>query len=213
MPLLFRDVRMRQDDEAWRLRRQWEFGKRFLYRWNDADRLFFRARAAVALLALRCWPPPSSSGRAGTGACPRPRLALLLCVLSPDVLAHGQIVSTDLGAALFIFLAVVAFERATERATWGRVLAAGAALGAALATKYSAWSLLPVLGALAARPCSGASRCGWRSRAPDGDPRAGRSPRRVLDVLLVLAIMAAVALARDLGGVPVPAVLQRRTRR
>ena len=42
---------MRPDDEAWRLRRQWEFGKRFLYRWNDADRLFFRSRAAIALLA------------------------------------------------------------------------------------------------------------------------------------------------------------------
>ena len=38
------DVQLRPDDEAWRLRRQWEFGRRFLYRWNDADRLLFWGR-------------------------------------------------------------------------------------------------------------------------------------------------------------------------
>jgi len=77
---------------------------------------------------------------------PRPAaLALVLCVLNPEMLAHGQLVTTDLGAALFIFLAVAAFERVTEQVTPGRVLAAGAALGAALATKFSALVLLPVL--------------------------------------------------------------------
>lgn len=192
-PLLFMDVRMRPDDEAWRLRRQWEFGKRFLYRWNDADRLFFRTRAAMATLACvlaagvflwtrRHWGLAAAS------------LALLLCVLSPDVLAHGQIVSTDLGAALFVFLAVAAFERATERATWGRVLAAGAALGAALATKYSALVLLPVLAALAAGSVF------WRepmrmalARVRAATPEPGDRRGRVLDVLVVLATMVLVA--------------------
>src|SRR5207244_73599 len=44
LPLLFMDVTIKPDDEAWALRRQWEFGKRFLYRWNDADRLLFWGR-------------------------------------------------------------------------------------------------------------------------------------------------------------------------
>ena len=193
VPLLFMDVHMRPDDEAWRLRRQWEFGKRFLYRWNDADRLFFWTRTAVACLACvlaaavflwarRHWGLPAAS------------LALLLCVLSPDVLAHGQIVSTDLGAALFIFLAVAAFERATERATWGRVAAAGAAFGAALATKYSALVLLPVLGALAAGTVA------WRqpiamelTGVRTGSPEPGDRRRRAVDVLVVLVLMVLVA--------------------
>ena len=50
------------------------------------------------------------------GRRPRPRSALLLAVTSPDVLAHGQLVTTDMGAALFIFATVVAFERLTSRA-------------------------------------------------------------------------------------------------
>jgi hypothetical protein len=147
-PLVLGGVHMKPDDGAWRLRRQWEFGKRFLYRWNDADTLFRRSRTAIALLACALAAGVFAWTRRHWGL-PAGTLALFVCVLSPDVLAHGQIVSTDLGAALFIFLTVAAFERATERATWGRLAAAGAAFGAALATKYSALVLLPVLGLLA----------------------------------------------------------------
>ena len=81
---------------------------------------------------------------------PAAALALLLAVTSPDVLAHGQLVTTDLGAALFIFAAVAAFERMTARLTATRVALAGLALGAALATKFSSFILFPVLAALAA---------------------------------------------------------------
>jgi hypothetical protein len=192
-PLVFLDVRMRPDDEAWRLRRQWEFGKRFLYRWNDADRLFFWTRTAVALLACVLAAAVFAWTRRhwGLGAA---SLALFLCVLSPDVLAHGQIVSTDLGAALFIFLAVAAFERATDRATWARVLSAGAAFGAALATKYSALVLVPVLALLAV------ATAGWGEpmrmelfRVRSGTPEPGDRRRRALDVAIVLVILVLAA--------------------
>ena len=192
-PLVFLDVTMRPDDEAWRLRRQWEFGRRFLYVWNDADRLFLWTRGAMTLLACALAAGVFAWTRRHWGL-PAASLALLLCVLSPDVLAHGQIVSTDIGAALFIFLAVAAFERATEHATWPRVLAAGAAFGGALATKYSALVLVPVLGMLAlATPW-------WRVPMRMGlthlrtiTPEAGDRRRRVLDVLVVLGVMVAVA--------------------
>ncbi len=192
-PLVLLDVRMRPDDEAWRLRRQWEFGKRFLYRWNDADRLFLWARSAVALLACALAAAVFGWARRHWGL-PAASLALLLCVLSPDVLAHGQIVSTDLGAALFVFLAVAAAERATERATWGRVLAAGAAFGAALATKYSALVLLPVLGLLAvATPFWSEPMRMELARLRVGTPEAGDRGRRALDVLVVVGVMILVA--------------------
>jgi hypothetical protein len=70
-------------------------------------------------------------------------------VLSPDVLAHGHLVTTDLGLSLFFFLSVVAFERLSERATQRMLVLAGLALGAAFATKFSAPILLPVLVVLA----------------------------------------------------------------
>jgi hypothetical protein len=72
-------------------------------------------------------------------------MAVGLAALSPDVLAHGTLVTTDLGFALFFFLSVVAFTRLCERATPGRLSNAGAATGAAFATKFSAPILLPLL--------------------------------------------------------------------
>jgi 4-amino-4-deoxy-L-arabinose transferase-like glycosyltransferase len=141
-------VTIKPDDEAWALRRQWEFGKRFLYRWNDADRLLFWGRLPIvalgALLGLSVffWTRHRYGLRAAS-------LALFLCVLSPDVLAHGQLVTTDVGIALFMFLSVVAFDAASRRVSPGRVALAGLAAGAAFATKFSAVLLLPILAALA----------------------------------------------------------------
>jgi hypothetical protein len=191
-PLAIGGAHMKRDDEAWRQRRQWEFGKRFLYRWNDADTLFRRSRTAVALLACGLAAAVFAWTRRHWGL-PAGALALFLCALSPDVLAHGQIVSTDLGAALFVFVSVATFERVTERASWGRLLAAGAALGAALATKFSALVLVPVLGLLAIasvfwrEPIAMALR-GIRNGTEPSDRRG-----RARDVVLVLVGMLLVA--------------------
>jgi len=76
-------------------------------------------------------------------------LAVLLYALDPDMLAHGQVVTNDLGLTLFLFATVVAFERVCERVTLLRVALAGLALGAALATKFSGVALFPILGVLA----------------------------------------------------------------
>jgi Dolichyl-phosphate-mannose-protein mannosyltransferase len=76
-------------------------------------------------------------------------VALVLAALSPDLLAHGQLVTTDMGAAACMFLSVVAFDALLRRPTAARLLLSGAALGAALATKFSALGLGPILLALA----------------------------------------------------------------
>jgi hypothetical protein len=146
-PLMAMDVRFPADDPAWRMGRPYEVGRRFLYRWNDGDRLLLRGRVMVLLLAAAMAAIVFLWTRA-TWGFPAAALALLLAVTSPDVLAHGQLVTTDMGAALFIFAGVAAFERMTARLTVARVLLAGLALGAALATKFSAVILFPVLAAL-----------------------------------------------------------------
>jgi hypothetical protein len=192
VPLLMMDVQLKPDDEAWRLRRQWEFGRRFLYRWNDADRLLLRARLVIVALGALLGVAVFLRARRGWGLAAG-GLALFLCALSPDVLAHGQIVTTDVGAALFMFLAVVAFERLVERATAGRLLAAGLAAGAAVATKFSMLVLAPILAVLAAvavlsrEPVTRA----WRGDAARDIP--GRAARAA-HVLLLLAGIAAIAL-------------------
>jgi hypothetical protein len=193
LPLkLFLDVRMREDDEAWRLRRPWEFGRRWLYRWNDADTLLLYGRSAMVALALVLLLAVWWWARRLLGA--RPALAALaLAALSPDLLAHGQLVTTDLGIALFVFVSVAAFEVLAERLTAPRLAVAGLLVGAAFATKPSALALVPILGALGAV-------VGWSRRAPPvpvhGAPRrvrslAGRLGALALAGLLLTAVACA----------------------
>ncbi len=143
-PLLALRPVVRTDDRAWAEARQWEFGRRFLYRWNDADRLLFLGRLPIVALASFLLVAVFVEARRRFGAVAG-AAALGLAALSPEVLAHGALVTTDLAFALFFFLSVVAFTRALESATPGRLAAAGLATGAAFATKFSAPILVPVL--------------------------------------------------------------------
>ena len=113
LPLLFVDVRFPADDLAWGTGRPWEVaggsstaGTTATGCSSGAAVLLCLAGALAALVFL--W--TRRSGGCGRGPGPpagRP---------SPDVLAHGQIVTTDMGASLFIFVTVIAFERVTRRA-------------------------------------------------------------------------------------------------
>jgi hypothetical protein len=186
-PLLAMDVRFPGDDPAWGMGRPYEVGRRFLYRWNDGDRLLARSRTVILGLAAALATLAFLWTRARWGF-PAGALALVLAVTSPDVLAHGQLVTTDMGAALFIFATVMAFERVTRRVTAARVIVAGLALGAAFATKFSAVILLPVLATLAAVVAL--------RREPlevAGRERAD-AKGKALALLGVLAAMAAIAL-------------------
>jgi hypothetical protein len=188
LPLLAMDVRFREDDPAWAMGRPYEVGRRFLYRWNDGDRLLARGRCVILALAAVLAALVFRWTRALWGSAAA-TLALLLAVTSPDVLAHGQLVTTDLGAALFIFATVAAFERVAARVTIGRVVVAGLALGAALATKFSALILLPVLAVLA---LAVALRREPLAAGPRTLPGFGA---RLAALAAALLVMAAIALA------------------
>jgi hypothetical protein len=182
-PLLPLHPVFKTDDLAWSEGRQWELGRRFLYRWNDARELLFRGRLPIVMLgaalgvAVFLW----ARGLVGRAAA---ALAFFLCVLSPDVLAHGQLVTTDLAFALFTLLAVALFERATARISPGRVLLAGAAAGCAFATKFSAPVLLPILAILAAVAVFSPDAV----RDRHGAPIEGRRTQAVHLSLVLLAV-------------------------
>lgn len=186
-PLLLSDVTVHQDD-AWALRRPWDFGRNFLYAWNDADRLLFRARLAIVALGAALALAVFWWTRLHWGL-PAAALALLLCALSPDVLAHGQVVTMDLAVTLFIFLAVAGFERLAQRVTPSRVLATGLATGAAFASKSSAFVLIPILGALAVRTAIASDS--WP--APLGPRDSGPVARAASRVLRLAGLFAAIA--------------------
>jgi hypothetical protein len=146
LPLLLMDVRLPADAASIRGSTvdplyQWEFGRRF-FAANDPVRMLFWGRLPAVLLslalALLVYAWAGELWGAGGGL-----LALFLYVFDPSVTAHAQLVATDVGLALFATLFVFTLRKALARPTAASVTAAGAALGLALATKFSALALLP----------------------------------------------------------------------
>ena len=192
-PLLPLRPVVRTDHVAWTAARQWEFGRRFLYAWNDGDRLLLLGRLpvvalSIALVAAVFW---RARQLAGTEAAV---VATVLAALSPELLAHGTLVTTDLAVSLFVFLAVAAFDRLSARATPGALLAAGLAAGAAVASKFSGLVLVPLLPILGAVVVAGDERVETALVGGAVRPVEGTT-RRARHVALLLIATAGVALA------------------
>ncbi len=125
---------------------EFAYSRAFLYEANDADRLLRDARLPIVgltmLLAIAGW---LWAARLLGGI---PALAALAWIaFEPNLLAHGRLVTTDMGAALFTLLFFASLERAMtgrHRRFW--IGLAGAALGLALLTRYSCALLVPLAG-------------------------------------------------------------------
>ena len=76
-------------------------------------------------------------------------LALALFTFEPSLLAHGALVTTDMGVASFTFAAVCVFYGYLRRGGWLRLLLCGLAVGLALSAKLSGVLVLPALGLIA----------------------------------------------------------------
>ncbi|MFJ3669424.1 ArnT family glycosyltransferase [Streptomyces sp. NPDC090106] len=128
---------------------QGETGRHLLYgSGNDPWRLMLWARLPVIALTLAFGLVVFAfarelAGRVGGSA------ALALYAFSPDVIAHGSLATLDVPAAGFILTAAWLLWRARLRPRLYLPLA-GAAVGAALATRMSALAVVPVLLGLAA---------------------------------------------------------------
>jgi hypothetical protein len=109
---------------------------------SRSQRLFWARTATVALSALLtvlvfCWARELFGSTGGL-------MAAFLAALCPNLLAHGQLVTTDLALTLGIFGASYAFWRWQTKPTLGRATVAAVALGLAQLTKVTALFLLPI---------------------------------------------------------------------
>jgi 4-amino-4-deoxy-L-arabinose transferase-like glycosyltransferase len=208
LPLLFLDVKWDREDFAWKSGRPWEFGKRFLFRWNDAETLLFWGRLPILALGVLLLLTLYLFARRHYGE-PAALLTVFLGALHPDLLAHGAIVSTDLGITFFIFACVVAWSRVLEEVTPGRVAVAGALLGGACATKFSGVGLFAMLGlpALLAAFDREALRVRLPARLPwprrDPGPHEAPPGRDLRTRRTKLVALALVFLAMAMVAVPV----------
>jgi 4-amino-4-deoxy-L-arabinose transferase-like glycosyltransferase len=118
---------------------------------NDgaSQHLVFRMRMAASALALGLSLLIFVAAREWFGV-EAAFVAMSFAVFEPNLLAHSGLVTTDVGAALFLLLAVYTFCRYVERSSWSRLLIAGLAAGLLLATKHSGVLIGPILPLLAA---------------------------------------------------------------
>jgi hypothetical protein len=118
-------------------------GKEFLYQ-NDAEQILARTRTAAATLTLLTALIVFFAAREmfGSGAA---FVALTLLAFDPNLLAHGALVTTDVGLACFMFLSVYMFYRFVKSPSAVRLVITGAAVGLALAVKHTGVLVLPIL--------------------------------------------------------------------
>ncbi|MBN2003417.1 MAG: glycosyltransferase family 39 protein, partial [Anaerolineae bacterium] len=115
--------------------------------YRPLDRVIVACRIPVALLTLLLaasvcrWATRLGGAWAGL-------LALALFAFDPNLLAHGSLATTDMGATAFVFWATLGLadylRNPTQRGWWQAALLLGLALG----TKLTALMLLPVNGVL-----------------------------------------------------------------
>ena len=97
------------------------------------NRARLRAIAIVAVplvISLLLWTVRAQGALAGV-------TATAVVALSPNVIAHSSLATTDAAFALTFILSVVALIAYARVRSWSRSIALAAALGTALATKYS----------------------------------------------------------------------------
>lgn len=191
-PLLFMNLQWPlADDPTWQGPYVFSFGQRFLFELgNDGQRVVVIGRCMMVVLLLATALTVYALGRMAFGPAAG-LLALTLAALSPTLLAHGRLITTDVPITLATGLVLLTFARLMQRMTWSRLLAAAAALGAAAATKFS-WPL--VLPALASMGVMAVLRS--PNEEPGTTPRAARLQRaaRIGASSVVLAAVAWIAI-------------------
>ena len=148
LPLLFMDYRWPDaNHKGWREADDAAFCVHWLFELNDAQRLVVPARCMMVALLLGVCLVTYALGRMLFGP-EAGLLALVLACLSPTLLAHGRLVTTDMPVTFGIALSLLTCGWLLRRASWPRLIAAAVALAITTLTKYSWPLVLPALGVM-----------------------------------------------------------------
>jgi hypothetical protein len=111
------------------------------------ERLFFLGRLPVILVTLCLaalvarWAGELYGPWGGV-------VGLVLAVFDPNLVAHGRLVTTDMGMTFFFTLSIYVFWRFTRQPSFPLLILSGIATGLAQSVKFSAIMVLPLLGLL-----------------------------------------------------------------
>jgi hypothetical protein len=144
LPLLFMNLQVPWDHPSWARGDPWGFGGVIMYRsGRSPDKVTRAVKIPMMLFTLGLgWVIYWWTTRPfGSGAA---LLALFLYAFSPTFLAHGRLVTNDVGAAAGIFLGTVCYVRFLRRPTAQNLFGAGLVMGLAFLAKFSTLLLIPV---------------------------------------------------------------------
>lgn len=145
LPLLFKDLKFPTETAEWQngVNEQWSLGTKFLYEnGNDADKIIFWARLGPIILTLILTVLIYVFAKELVGRW-WALLPAFLFAFSPAVLAHGHYVTTDLGAAFGVFIALWLYLKYLAKPSSKSLVFAGLAFGAAQLLKFSNGLLAP----------------------------------------------------------------------
>lgn len=152
VPLMFlKNINFPYPAKAWTtdINGQWDFGNIFLFKsGNPAEIMIILARIPMILLLLLTGYYIFRLTRQlfGNNAA---ILALAVFSFSPTFLAHGRLVTTDVGAALGVVMATYYFLNFLKEPKLKTAIKAGIALGIAELLKFSLILLVPFFGLIA----------------------------------------------------------------
>lgn len=132
------DSALGKSDFGW-----WEAAYRWVFLENDAEALFFHAKIPMIALGLlsgifvHIWTKEIYGAKAAVAS-------LFLYCLDPNILAHSQIVHTDIPFTTFFFIGTYFFWRALNQVTLSNLLLTSFFFGLTAITKYSFLAVLPI---------------------------------------------------------------------
>ena len=195
LPLLALDIKdARLSDPAWELALKkrdftwWALAHNMIFLDNDAETLFFYAKlpmiASGILLGIFVYIWSKAIYGVKTAIA-----SLSIYCLDPNILAHSQIVHTDIPFTTFLFIGTYFFWRALTRLTWSNLFLTSLFFGLAVITKYSFLAVLPIWGTLGALKVLSAEPQACRI----GEPRvvSGRMGKAALSAGVILCALIA----------------------
>jgi hypothetical protein len=152
LPLLFiQGINFPSEIKAWQedINGQWDFGYHFLYQMgNPVDKMIFWGRIPMILILILLgfyvfkWARELFGNKAAL-------LSLFLFSFSPTLLAHGRLVTTDVGAAVGVFIATYYFIKVLQNPNKKNIILAGIFFGLAELCKFTVIILIPFFAFLA----------------------------------------------------------------
>jgi hypothetical protein len=148
IPLLFlKNINFPKDHPSWTegVNNQWWFGNQFLFKsGNDADKIIFLARIPMILLLILLGFLLFKFAQKFFGNFVA-LLSLFFFSFSPNFIAHGRLVTTDIGATFGVVLTTYFWLQFLEKQNWKNLILASVSLAIALLLKFSLVLLIPFL--------------------------------------------------------------------